>query len=131
MKGNCITRNKNKRIVFQETRSKILFNNPKQLSTTQVKVDGCEITDGVRCDFLLIVNNKEFFIELKGQDIEHAIVQLTRSIQTLGTNNNKTAFIICTRSPMSSAKIQNLRIKFRKRLNSKLIVKSSPYTHNI
>ena len=134
MKNNCIQKTNNKIIVFQENRSKLIILNKNQINTTKVTVDGCEITSGLRCDFMLLAQELEYFIELKGQDIEHAIKQLIATINKLSSNPKnmeKSSFIICTRSPLSSASIQNLQVKFKKNFNSKLIIKSSPFSQEI
>ncbi|MBD0852647.1 hypothetical protein [Maribacter arenosus] len=134
MKNNCIQKTNNKIIVFQENRSKLIILNKNQINTTKVTVDGCEITSGLRCDFMLLAQELEYFIELKGQDIEHSIKQLIATINKLSSNPKnmeKSSFIICTRSPLSSASIQNLQVKFKKNFNSKLIIKSSPFSQEI
>lgn len=133
MKQKCCTTNKNKLVVFQENRSKLTIENSKQVKATKVEVDGCEITSGIRCDFLYLINETELYIELKGQDLEHALEQLEATIKKLSKNPKKLkkkSFIICTRSPLNSASIQNHRVKFKKHFNSDLIVKSSPYKHS-
>jgi hypothetical protein len=115
------------RIVFEENRSKIIFNNPEKRMFGKVEVDGCQVTDGIRCDFLLIEPNKEHFIELKGEDIEHATNQISRSIRQLSIDPAhvaKSSYIISSRSPLSSPEIQILKAKFRRDFNSELIVKN-------
>ncbi|WP_298884260.1 hypothetical protein [uncultured Polaribacter sp.] len=134
MKDKCTQTTNNKLIVFQENRSKLIVSNKAQIETTKVVVDGCEITSGLRCDFMLLAQDLEYFIELKGQHIDHAIKQLITTINKLSSNPKKmkkTSFVICTRSPINSASIQNLQVKFKKNFNSKLIVRSSPYKHEI
>lgn len=134
MKNKCIKTTNNKLIVFQENRSKLIVSNKFQIETTKVIVDGCELIDGIRCDFMLLAEDLEYFIELKGQHIDHAIKQLIATINKLSINPkeiDKTSFVICTRSPINSASIQNYQVKFKKNFNSKLIVRSSPYKHEI
>jgi hypothetical protein len=132
MKEECCITNNNKLVVFEETRSKLIIENIDKVEATKVTVDDCEIKEGVRCDFMYIIKDSEIYIELKGQDIKHAIEQLEATIKKLSTNpktKKKKSFVICTRSPLSSASIQNVRVKFRKNYNSDFIVKSSPYKH--
>ncbi len=115
------------RIVCEENKRKITFINSLKKDITRVKVDGCQIIDGLKCDFLIKYNDNEHFIELKGSDVKHAIKQLTRTIKELGQNKCKkrTSYVICSRSPLSSPEIQNRRIKFRKNLKSDLIVQKN------
>ncbi|WP_159916643.1 hypothetical protein [Flavobacterium urumqiense] len=112
-------------------RSKLTLENVDSIKSTSVRVDGCEINDNsIRCDFMLIAKEIEFYIELKGQDLEHALEQIKSTINRLSLNikkGNKISYIICTRSPMSSSEIQNHKLDFRKKFNSKLEIKSSPF----
>ena len=128
---NCRKISSQKLFVYQEMRSKLILENVDSIESTSITVDGCEINDDtIRCDFMHIAKGIEFYIELKGQDLEHALEQIKSTIFRLSTNvkkGNKISYIICTRSPMSSSEIQNHKLKFRKKFNSKLEIKSSPF----
>lgn len=128
---NCRTTSKNKIFKFEEQRSSLTLENIEQVSSTRIIVDGCEINDnGVKCDYLHIAKDIEMYIELKGQDLLHAMKQLERTMKLLSSNYQKQAkvsYIICTRSPLTSTEIQNYDRQFRIKFNSKLIIKSSPY----
>ncbi|WP_291067794.1 MULTISPECIES: hypothetical protein [unclassified Empedobacter] len=127
----CRSKSKQKLFVFEENRSKLTLENKNLVDSETVKVDGCEIDDeSIRCDFLHIANEIEFFIELKGQDIEHALNQIKATIKKLSKNiknSQKKSYVICTRSPLTTSEIQNHKYYFRKNYNSELIVKSSPF----
>lgn len=134
MKEECTIRNNNKLIVFQENKSKLTIENKDEVEGCKIIVDGCEITEGLRCDFIYLIKDLELFIELKGQHLEHAIEQLKATINKLSQNpktKKKKSFVICTRSPLSSASIQNLQVRFRKHYNSELIIKSTPFKYKI
>lgn len=126
----CRSKSKQKLFVFEENRSKLTLENKNLIDSETIKVDGCEINDeSIRCDFLHIANEIEFFIELKGQDIEHALNQIKTTIKRLSKNikkSQKKSYVICTRSPLTTSEIQNHKYYFRKNYNSELIVKSSP-----
>jgi hypothetical protein len=117
--------------VYEEFRSKLTLENVDKVDSTSIIVDGCEINDtSIRCDFMHLAKDIEFYIELKGQDLGHALEQIKSTINRLSSNirkANKISYIICTRSPMSSSEIQNHKLEFRKKYNSKLEIKSSPY----
>jgi len=131
-KANCAAETSDKIIVYQENRSKLIINNPRSSTVTKVIVDGCEITSGIRCDFLVVKDKYEYFIELKGHDLDHAISQIKESIRLLSDKKTpKTCLIVCHRSPLSASKIQNLQSLFKKQLSAKLIIKSSPHTIDI
>ncbi|MCA1763425.1 MAG: hypothetical protein LC664_10590 [Flavobacteriales bacterium] len=134
MKEECTERVTHKRIVFEEKRSKLTVNNPKEVQVTKVKVDGCEVNVGRRCDYLFLANGLEHFVELKGQDINYAYKQLVSTIKKLSENpkyQKKVAFIIYHTGVTSSASMLNERAKFKKHLCSELIIKRSPYTYSL
>jgi len=125
-------RNSNKKLfIYEEKRSKLTLENTNEVKSTSIIVDGCEINDHtIRCDFMHVAKNVERYIELKGQDLEHAINQLKATILRLSSNSKsqpKISYIICTRSPLSSAEIQNYKLEFKKKFNSQLQIKSSPH----
>ena len=134
MSKKCKSENDHKIIVFQENQSKLIIENPERLKTTKIIVDGCEITEGIRCDFLLLASGIEYYIELKGQDINHAIEQIERTLRVLSSDfkkQKKISLVISARCPLNSATIQNIRVKFRKNFNSDLIVRNSPFSYRI
>lgn len=128
---SCRNISSQKLFVYQEMRSKLTLENVDSIESISVRVDGCEINDNsIRCDFMHLAKGIEFYIELKGQDLEHALEQIKSTIIRLSSNikkGNKISYIICTRSPMSSSEIQNHKLDFRKKFNSKLEIKSSPF----
>lgn len=128
---SCRNISSQKLFVYEEMRSKLTLENVDSIKSTSIRVDGCEINDNsIRCDFMHIAKEIEFYIELKGQDLEHALEQIKSTINRLSSNikkGNKISYIICTRSPMSSSEIQNHKLDFRKKFNSKLVIKSSPF----
>jgi hypothetical protein len=128
---NCRTISKNKIFKFEEQRSSLTLENKDQVESTRIIVDGCEIDDSdVKCDYLHIAKDVEMYIELKGQDLLHAMKQIERTMKLLSSNfqkQPKVSYIICTRSPLTSTEIQNYDRQFRIKFNSKLIIKSSPH----
>jgi len=135
IKSSCSEVMKDKLIVLTERKNKsnITLQNKSEEFVTKVRVDGCHIMDNQpKCDFLVLKNSEEYFVELKGQNIEHAFKQLIRTMKLLRKNMGLVnCMVICTRSPLSSVKIQNEAKKFRKKYNAKLIVKKSGNTYPI
>jgi len=77
---------------------------------------------------LLLKNERETFVELKGSNINKAIKQLEDSIFKVSQQANtaeKSAFVVCTRSPLNSAEINVIRRLFKKKYNATLIVTKS------
>lgn len=126
------SKNSNQKIFsFKENKSTLTLINFDQVESECIYVDGCEIKDnGIRCDYLLIAKGLEMYIELKGQDLIHAMNQIHRTMSILSDDikkHPKISYIICTRSPLSSTEIQLFSRKFKELYNSKLVIKSSPY----
>ena len=63
MNENCSIIISQQILVFQEGKSKLTIRNIDRFECERVKVDGCMITVGIRCDYLLIGKNVEHFIE--------------------------------------------------------------------
>lgn len=131
---SCICLKNDKIISLKENKSCFRFFNPERKEVKCILVDGCAITDGIRCDYLLIdANDTEHFIELKGRDITHAVEQLESSIKQLSTNKGlKYSFIVSTRCPLAGPDIQIFKKKFKQRYNSELIIKNliCEHTHS-
>jgi UDP-glucose 6-dehydrogenase len=134
LKAECIEEVNGNRIVFKENKSKLTLLNERKLICRKIKVDGCQIVEGLKCDYALFNNEIECYIELKGQDIKHAFKQLIATMEKLSVQPQmapKISFVICTRSPMATAEIQNMQFKFKRDYNSKLLVRSGDYEHSI
>jgi len=125
--GRCESQTCDPRIVVSERQSKLTLDNPDRKSVRRVRVDGCLPSDGPRCDYLLIpAAGFEIFVELKGSDIAHAVLQLEASILAFGVKTGlvrRESFIVSTRSPKHSPEIQRLQSRFRKSLSSGLTIR--------
>lgn len=127
-KKNCTIETTNKVFVLEENKRKCVFANPQSRTLIRIVVDGCQITEGTRCDFLVLDHQKnEYFIELKGKDIPHAIEQLEETIKQLSnsaTDTQKTAIIVTSRHPSSDTSIQRAKAFFKKKYKVDLISKN-------
>lgn len=124
-KKECTEKRKDFKIVFKERKSKVFFDNSLRKECLCITIDGCQITKRTRCDKLLICENTEYFIELKGSDVKHAITQLESSINLLSDKDTYIckAYIISTSvSPKISTNIQKSKLDFKKRLHTELYV---------
>ena len=130
----CCVINNNKIICLKEHKSKFIFHNPEQKKVNCINVDGCAITEGPKCDHLLIdANSVEYFVELKGSDVKHALEQLETSIKKLGgESTSRYAFIISNKCPLIGTDIQNAKKKFKDKYQTTLIIKNTPceYRHS-
>ena len=129
--GKCEIIIKNQRIPLRENRSAITFINEKRLAIRKVEVDGCVITNGLRCDYLLIGNDDhEHYVELKGSKIKHALKQITATIDQISREKNKhpkSCYISSTRCPLTGTDIQKERLNFKKKFNARLLIKNGSY----
>jgi hypothetical protein len=126
--GNCERETTQSILVLREHKSRLIVKNSRNEKIKQVRIDGCVVTEGQRCDFLIIgVDNSEYFVELKGCDVDHAIKQLETTIKLLGSKAKSVkrhSIIVSTRCPLSSPKIQKWQIYFWKNFASELTVKN-------
>ena len=131
--GKCEKRVRHRSIVLREKRRRITFHNPSQSLVRRITVDGCVITTGPRCDYLLIATGGvEHYVELKGCDVRHAVKQLKATMLAVSQNPRgacKHAYIISSRCPLMSTEIQKLKLDFRKQFKSTLLVRNSHYEH--
>lgn len=74
-----------KKVSIEENKMKYLAENRDENRVCLIQVDGCLITKGIRCDYLLLNCDKKnsYFIELKGKKLLHAIEQIDRSVHIL------------------------------------------------
>ena len=130
--ADCKEETRASRIVCQENRRKITFINSDRKRVVKIEVDGCQIKEGLRCDYLVTLERLEHYIELKGHDLRHAFSQIIRTIELLGQENaTRRSYIISSRSPLSTAEIQIVRLKFRKYYQSNLVVKNKNFEERI
>ncbi|MBD2295734.1 hypothetical protein H6G06_20205 [Anabaena sphaerica FACHB-251] len=86
----------------------------------KIKVDGCLIKDGERCDYLILSceGKSAFFVELKGHKLEKSLNQIDSSITKLISEMQEFkiyARIVLNRTPSPDIN-SSVEIKLRKRL---------------
>lgn len=133
----CSENTKNKIIVLTDKGSygKMTFNNPSQKNITKIRVDGCLIKDGRKCDYLVINHDQtEHFVELKGTKIYDACEQIELTIKALSKSIHKKlkySFIVSSACPLITTDVQKLKIHFKKNYNCILTVKNIDCKHNL
>lgn len=126
----CEESKSDKKIVLQEKQSKITFLNPKQDTILKIKVDGCVIKDNktLRCDYAIIPCDEiEIYVELKGNDIVHAVKQIESTIHLLSDNQKKIkklCFVVSTRVPKQTTSIQKIQSQFKVKFNASFRIKN-------
>lgn len=126
-KPHCITLTTDRLLVLEENKRKCVFSNPQNYPLYRITVDGCQIKDGIRCDFLVLDNQEnEYFVELKGKDIPHALEQLESTVKQLSSMKNiqKVAIIVTSRYPSNDTSIQRAKVFFKKKYKVDLISKN-------
>lgn len=103
-------------ITFKEKKSILYLSNEKGKTVACIKVDGCAIKEGKRCDNLYEHDGEEHFLELKGSNIKDAVEQLKRSIELLsGHRRNKIyAEVVSPRCATIGNDIQRYKKEFNK-----------------
>ena len=117
----CIERTSAPLIVFKEKKAKITFQNTARKEYQRITVDGCVIKEGNKCDFLLVSNEHgdQYFVELKGEDVNKAIVQLETTIEKLMDRRDHLIYKAFVVSSNSGMKIDTRRQVIEKRFKSK------------
>ena len=118
----CDTR---KTIVVKDSGNKqeyrVTNDNGKEIC--KIKVDGCLIKEGERCDYLILYceDKSAFFVELKGHDLQKALSQIDSSINKLKDEIPELqefkiyARIVLNRNPTPDIN-SSIEIKLKKRL---------------
>ena len=123
--GRCEKRIRDKRIVLEEKRSSITFVNNCRKRVRRIEVDDCVITEGKRCDYLLVTPEKtEYYVELKGKNVGHGVKQIEATINKLSADKRqrpKLAFVIATRYPLAGTDIQKHQERFKNIYSAKLL----------
>lgn len=134
----CIEKTTDSQIKFEERKKKIIFKNPERKECLKIQIDGCAIKEGDKCDNLLKEGKTdqqgtEYYVELKGEDVKHALEQIKRTIQIIHNDASPImAFIICTNvSPSLSTRIQQFKVQLKKKYNATLTIKERQYECNI
>lgn len=105
--------------------TKLYLLNPQEQTIEQIEVDGCAITEGLRCDWLVVVNDnlkhEEIYVELKGSKIDHAVEQLKTTMKRLSADRVRLAkrcLVVLNRCPMTGTDVQKHKAKFLKNFNA-------------
>lgn len=124
-------------IVLQEGGVRYIANNPDRRTVQHFKVDGCLITYGKRCDDMIVVPDDDtcYLIELKGNHLDHALVQINTSLDHFTAVFRRARFfgrIVVSRgtADLRSSSHRKLMERFRN-LQGDLLVKSKVLEENI
>jgi hypothetical protein len=125
----CNKTTANKIVVVSENKRKFIIKNNSLYTINEVKVDGCYIKVGLKCDFLFELSKetieKVFYVELKGSDVTHGIEQLESTINTCKAIHSqlyKECYIVASKVPSSGTSSQVLKKQFIKKNKIQLFI---------
>lgn len=134
----CASCNRNQIATAREKGRTYRLNNKSRKRLCKVKIDGCYVKEGRKCDYLIIdcEQNDFYFIELKGSHLLTAIEQIGQTISYFENNLDGTVYarIVSSRfsAPKSYANLKILHLKKRlKKLGGNLIIKSEQLEETI
>jgi hypothetical protein len=124
---NCVERVAHTEILLSgKQTSRLYLLNPRERWVDKVLVDGCVITEGPRCDWVVEADDQfsreEIFIELKGSHITYAVKQIEATIEALSSDPAKTkkrCLVAYSRRPLAQREIRLLKRKFEKQYNAR------------
>ena len=130
MINRCNQFSQNRNIPVSENGRTFRVINDTQKYINKVEVDGCYITNGAKCDWLFEVVEKDlvsnvFYVELKGSDISHAIVQLETTIshcEKFHSSTQRQAYIVASKVPKSGTSSQVYKKNFTSKNNIQLFI---------
>lgn len=133
----CITLEAQKITTRSEKGKRIKIDNPRELPISVIRVDGCAIKSGNKCDFMFEIDDAEtsIFVELKGSNIKHAIKQLEETIKKYKKRKpgyKKLAIIVSSKvAPSTKTYLQRAKVAFKRELNAKLANANITFTYNV
>jgi hypothetical protein len=109
--------------------STVYLMNPHQHQVEKIKVDGCAIVTGKRCDWMARTKGnslEEIFIELKKAGrIQKAAHQLEATINSLSNDIKKLrkrCLVVCTSISVLSTAAQKYKEQFKRKYNARLMI---------
>lgn len=136
----CTQQSTRAEIVCAEKGRKISFLNPNAKKVTRHAIDGCMELRKRRdwatcklCDFVVVADwrSEQHFVELKGANVEHALLQLASAIERLNTASRPDCWIITTESPSTTSKFMVLKERFEKRFGARLRIRTNQCVHKL
>lgn len=133
---------KNQKIIICQDKKnpqKYVAHNEERNDVYQYLFDGDVVKEGKRCDYLLLNDTKKriYFVELKGSDLNYALVQIEESVKVCKTrfsdeiNGCSISFRVILNKVRSPNLYTNDVKKFKKRVGSDLVYKTLMYEEKI
>lgn len=133
-KADCARSGNDSRPKISENHSVMYIKNSSRKDYVVIVVDGCEITEGCKCDngIYLVDSAESLFVELKGSDIKHAAKQLNETLAhyDFKRKNGVKCFIITSNNPLSKTEAQQLKFRFRQENGVALYIEKSGFEYS-
>jgi len=119
---DCIDHSRSDPISAADDKVEIKFSNPDAHNVEKVRVDGCAIKEGAKCDWLIVCRDLSIchFVELKSKsNVEHGHTQLKSSISHpviksfIGGLKRRCWLVTSQRHP-NSPELQQLKRHYKK-----------------
>lgn len=129
IKMECVCNVTDSVIKVSERKSRhATFVNAERVEYKKIAYDGCCKFNETACDWLLVKEEVgTLAVELKGSDIDHACMQIEKTLSDVRLNKNLpqkvAALIVCTRVPKIDTKVQRARLRLAKNFRAPLLVK--------
>lgn len=124
-------------IKMEERKKKIVFQNTSRFPYYKIQIDGGVCQDQeLKCDQLLRSMDfyRDYFVELKGDDVHHAVKQLLATVQRFHTKRSKCRIwalaITTAAAPRTDTTVMHTQAQL-KRYNATLLIKRSPAVYNL
>lgn len=131
LKPECVENVVHSKIKLDDKKSKriLIIENPSKHTLSKVRFDGCVVMQSTAADWLISQEKVgDFIVELKGSDVDHAVLQVQAVAKYLTDNNLRQgklgAMVLCTRYPRVDSKILRARNQFAKIYSGPLHVTS-------
>lgn len=127
------------KVLVEENGKKAVFLNTSRKKFLRVQIDGCLIRNATACDWLVVMaKNGAVLVELKGKDVEHALIQLEATMKHIvGTNKYPSriaALVVCSgvpKHPSFDTKLQRSKNRFSTRFKAPLHVVHGNFEYDI
>lgn len=119
------------RVKVEQNKRKAVFRNEERVDFEVSEIDGCLVTEGIRCDNLVSrKDDHSVMIELKGSDVSHACDQLFASVDhpevTPLLKQNIGFLIVCSKYPRFDTFVRKAKDKAMKQYRAGFhVVKNS------
>ncbi len=129
----CTTKTTASNVTVSENGRSANFLNPQKEEILKIRIDGCLVKEGKRCDWIVSKPNcVDVLVELKGTDVDHAVEQIMATLSFWIPNSyfdkdntfKLAGLIVCSQYPKIDTKIQRAKLAIAKKYRVPLHVRA-------